>query len=231
MKFIHFIIISLALFSCTANTVNTSLPSKKIVTGYCSTVPIAIKHNFPAKENPWNRTVTLPSQGKFVEESHYVTIKEVFAGKTWPSSKDEEIDSHLKKAFEAYKKHDPKARFEELYTKPWQKEWTPAEGGAFGQGSVGDVQLQELNTEMEMWLLTMMWAKGERPERGTKFLLSANGKSVVVVAGYETGPASQDFLGGITAEVHHWLNTTSDSEISIALLANQTVTPGPISCN
>jgi hypothetical protein len=230
MKFIPFIIIILTLLSCNANTINTSLQRKDTVTTSCSTVSIAIKHSFPSKENPWNRTVTLPSQGKFVAESHYVTTKEVFEGKTWPSAKDEGIENHLKKAFEAYKKHDPKARFEELYASPWQKEWTPAEGGAFGQGSVGDVQLKELSTEMEMWLLTMMWAKGERPERGTKFLLSANDKSVVVIAGYETGPASQDFLGGITTEVHHWLNTTSDSEISIALLADQTLPPGPVNC-
>ena len=77
----------------------------------------------------------------------------------------------------------------------------------------------------------MMWAKGERPARGTKFLLTANNRNVVVIAGYETGPSSQQYLGGITREVHHWLGTSSMDIIKVQLLEDQTLALGPLNCH
>jgi hypothetical protein len=68
---------------------------------------------------------------------------------------------------------------------------------------------------MERWMMNMMWAPGIRPAHGTKFLLSALGRNVVVVAGHETGPAGEQFLGGVTCEVHRWLGTDADSLIEV----------------
>jgi len=84
---------------------------------------------------------------------------------------------------------------------------------------------------MEMWFLTMMWDSGERPKPGTKFILKANGRSLIVVAGYETGPSSSKFLGGVTPEVHKYLGTTSNSDIWIDLLSDQSLPIGPVKCS
>ncbi|MCE7995602.1 MAG: hypothetical protein HEP71_26725 [Roseivirga sp.] len=190
----------------------------------------SLEQAFPRGNNPWRRTLVLPATGKFVEESHYITTQDDFGNKAWPAEKNDHIKAHLQRSFRAYKKYDRKMTLVELYDKTWQKEWTPEEGGHFGQGSVGASQLNELSVEMEMWFLTMMWAKGNKPAKGTRFLLSANGKSVVVQAGYETGPASESYIGGVTREVHKWLNTTSDSEVTISKLKNQEMILGPVNC-
>ena len=73
-----------------------------------------------------------------------------------------------------------------------------------------------------------MWARGEQPKRGTKFLMSYRDKKVVVISGYECGPAQEKYLGGVTCEVHAWLVTNSNSEIKIEYLENQNVPVGPI---
>lgn len=199
----------------------------------CKSEGLVIKHKYAygKEETHWSREVTLPATGKFVEESHYVTTRDEFTERSFPNSKDERINEHLELSFELYKKYDSTITIEELYPKSWNKVWTPQEGGHFGQGSVGDVQLNELKPEMEMWFLTMMWDIGHRPKRGTKFLLRANQKSVVVIAGFETGPGSERFLGGVTREVHAWLGTGNSSEIEISKLSDQNVPIGPVKCN
>ncbi|GAB5527833.1 MAG: hypothetical protein Roseis2KO_57050 [Roseivirga sp.] len=201
------------------------------MTGDCRAKPASIEQAFPRGSSPWSRTLELPATGKFVEESHYVTTDDNFESKAWPSTNNEGIKSHLERSFKIYKTYDPNAEIDELYSQTWQKEWTPEEGGYFGQGSVGISQLSELSADMEMWFLTMMWASGKRPEKGTRFLLSANGRNVVVQAGYETGPASEKYIGGVTREVHHWLNTSSASEIRIKKHINQKAALGPVNCN
>ena len=196
----------------------------------CQVVSTTIKQESTAQNNSWLRTIELPASGRFVEESHYVTSQDKFIRQQWPSTKHKRIKTHLKRSLKAYIKHEPTMTMEKLYPQPWQKEWTPEEGGHFGQGSVGEVQRSELSAEMEMWFMTMMWAKGERPPRGTKFLLTANGKNVIVIAGYETGPSGEQYLGGVTTEVHQWLGTTAKDTIKVQLLKNQAQAPGPVLC-
>ena len=179
----------------------------------------------------WYRTVALPAEGKLVEESHYVTTLDTFTeGRLFANAVDERIHPHLERSLALYQRIDSAASYDDLYGKPWQQQWTPAERGAIGQGSVGNVQVEELTPEQELWLLTMMWGKGAKPARGTKFLLQANGKSVVTIAGYETGPGAQKFLGGVTREVHYWLGTDNNDSIKVALLENQHLPCGPITC-
>lgn len=218
------LIVSFITFSCNSSDDDPKSPVAK----KCETTPKTIKQGFRSE---WSRTVELPASGKFVEESHYVTTND-FTNGSWPTSKIEFIDEHLQRSFQLYKKYDSNIKFEGLYKNYWQKEWTPEEGGHFGQGSVGEVQKSELTPEMEMWFMTMMWASSnDRPARGTKFLLQANGKSVVVIAGFETGPGSESKLGGITREVHKWLGTNNNSTIKVSYLKDQTVAIGPINCN
>ncbi len=225
----HLILLTLLSVCVTCSPPPATEPAK-LLSGDCSLEFTLIEQAFARGKSPWKRSLSLPVTGKFVEESHYVTTEDSFGDKTWPASKNEGIQKHLQRSFRAYQKYAPKVSIEDLYHQSWQKEWTPEEGGHYGQGSVGVSQLQELSVEMEMWFLTMMWAKGTRPKKGTRFLLSANGRNVVVQAGFETGPASENFVGGVTREVHYWLGSSSKSDITIARLKNQTIPLGPVDC-
>lgn len=229
-QFLFITLLALAFQGCQPLKRFQTTRSTPIPYGSCDVIPYAVKHELKTGDTPWQRIIDLPATGKFVEESHYLTKDENFIDKRWPKGKDDQIQAHLKRSFNAYKRYDPTVKFTDLYSQPWQKEWTPEEGGHFGQGSIGEIQRSELSVEMEMWFLTMMWAKGERPARGTKFLLTANGKNVVAIAGYETGPSRQEYLGGITREVHYWLGTSSKDAIKVQLLKNQSLPPGPLNC-
>ncbi|MDJ0597684.1 MAG: TIGR02594 family protein [Crocosphaera sp.] len=179
--------------------------------------------------NNWERTVTLPIQGRFVEESHYATKQDNFPGNpnpNFPKSATEGIDKHLRRSAQLYQQYDPSSDVDTLYQTNWQTVWTPPEGGLHGQGSVGNLKP---TVAEEMWFLTMMWANAnEKPSPGTKFLISANNRHVVVVAGYETGPGSQQYLGGVTREVHAWLGTNNSSYLEIRYLKDQSVPIGPV---
>lgn len=200
----------------------------------CATAPMELRHQYRGGTDVtrhWERTVTLPATGRFVQEGHYVTTADSFPdGRLFANTVTENIDAHLVRALAVYQRFDSTMTLAQLYTNTYERRWTPAERGLIGQGAVGDIQTQELTPDMEPWLMNMMWAPGTRPARGTKFLLSANGRQVVVIAGYETGPSGQQFLGGVTCEVHRWLGTDADSEILIGYLVDQGVVVGPMEC-
>ncbi len=241
MKKIRIVLtICILFFACTTDNESINLQEIKedtIVHGAnkttnnasCQTQTYTVFHSFL---NQWSRTVQLPATGKFVQESHYVTTQDKFSGgRLFANTVTENINSHLQRSFSLYKNYDSSKTFGQLYSASFQKQWTPAESGSIGQGSVGNIQTQELTPEKEMWFMTMMWAPGTRPPRGTKFLLSANGKKVVVIAGYETGPRSQSFLGGLTTETHAWLGTNNNSQITVSFLKDQSIPIGPITCD
>lgn len=182
------------------------------------------------------RAINLPSSGKFVEESHYVTTEDKFKSRfgtttLFPFLIAQNMDKHLKRSCKLFKeKVIPHYECDKLYHQPWHQEWTPSEGGHIGQGSVGDVQVEELTPWMEMWLGTMMWAKGKKPKRGEKFLVKHRGKSVVIHMGYETGPGSVYYLGGLVREIHAYLGTGNSSDIEIGYLKDQSLPLGPLDC-
>jgi len=199
----------------------------------CAFEPAVFIHEYRGGQQmkDWRREVTLPVAGRFVEESHYVTDEDKFpGGRLFAKTSNEGMERHLMHSLELYREYDPSITFDELYGQPWQRKWTPAENGQIGQGSIGAIQTEILSSDEEMWLLTMMWGKNQKPEPGTKFLLRANGKSVVVAAGFETGPSDKSYLGGITREVHKWLGTDNQSRIEISLLKDQDVKSGPVNC-
>jgi len=218
-----------------ADTVTTEVVEKaRVPEDSCLKVAQAIQQSFYLSDDTsghWQREIELPAKGQFAQESHYVTTNDRFNNeRLFANAVTENIDRHLLVGYHIYKEFDPAITQAALYEETWEKEWTPAESGSIGQGSIGERQKSLLYPETELWLMTMMWAKGERPEVGTKYVVWANGKAVVVVAGFETGPRYERYLGGLTPEVHHWLGTDAYSEINVAYLKDQTLAAGPIKC-
>ena len=208
--------------------------SNKLPVCNCESVKEELQHAFKygSANLHWERTISLPDTGRFVEESHYVTMQDSFPdGRLFAETDTERISIHLERSLKLFQQYDSTATLEQLYHHKWQQIWTPAEHGHIGQGAIGDRQRELLTPETELWLLTMMWATGTRPEPGTKFLLEANERSVVVVAGFETGPGREQYLGGVTPEVHAWLGTDNNSRIKVSLLRDQQVPIGPVRCS
>lgn len=199
----------------------------------CTCREVHVRHARSANGTlQWEREVHFPDTGRFVEESHYVTtLDDVPDHGGFPTRPAQDIHEHLVRSHMYYLALvDSTMPQDSLYSQPYHRVWTPAEGGRIGQGALGDAQLELLDPWSEMWLITMMWAPGQRPEPGTRMLLRANGRAVVVVAGFETGPASEQFLGGVTPEVHAWLGTDHESEIEVIWLEDPDVIPGPVIC-
>ena len=105
-------------------------------------------------------------------------------------------------------------------TEPWA--WEP--GGEPGRGAHWD----KLPPDAECWYVNMYWA--DRPAAGTRMIVQANGRAVVAAAGYETGPGNLDHIGGVTEEIHRYLDTVHISEMTLGFAADQTLPLGPIEC-
>jgi mannan endo-1,4-beta-mannosidase len=203
----------------------------------CSTIPFAA---VLAK-----RTVQLPASGAFVVESHLATKDDVFpqtggrsgdrlfpkptfrVGRLGMVGSDELIQPHLDRELQEYRKFFPATAFADLFDSKYVKEWTPAEGGKPGQGSVGNTRP---SVAEEIWLANMFWSGKGKPKPGTRFLMSANGKHVVVAMGYETGPGGTNYLGGAQGAVFKALGLENGGLAEIACLKDQTLPFGPVDC-
>jgi hypothetical protein len=124
-----------------------------------------------------------------------------------------------------YRKFFPKVSFNELFDNTYLKQWTPAENGQPGQGSVGN---DRPSVAEELWIANMCWAAKGKPKPGTKFLMTAHGRRVVVVMGYETGPESRVFLGGAQGAVFKALGLKNQDVAEIACLRDQSVPVGSV---
>lgn len=187
-------------------------------------------------------TFSLPKSGTMPMESHFVSKDDDFGFGVWPASQSEKMDQHLKascvllKSIDSGLSDDCKGVYSGLH---YKRVWTPAEGGQIGQGAVGNTKP---SLEEELWLGTMKWkvtcsgalwwkkCSSSKPSVGTKFLVQANGKSIVAVFGYEHGPYSHKHLGGLSPEAHWFLGTNNTSKIKVSYLKDQTLKPGPINC-
>jgi hypothetical protein len=227
---IFFILVNINCFE-NQKIKNGSSQGVKNIGNMCQDSTITIYQGIKTKSIKWQRNINLPTSGRFSEESHYVTNQDKFINFDFPKNSTDSIAEHLERSYLIYKRYDPLAKFNALYKNSWNKVWTPSEGGEFGEGSIGNKQLKLLNPETELWLMTMMWSNNSMPKTGEKFIVSANNRSVVVVAGYETGPLSEDFIGGLTCEVHSWLKTNNKSIIKISYPKNQNIPIGPITCS
>ncbi len=188
--------------------------------GVCRGYPLAMKLA--------GRTVTLPATGIWTLESHLATGEDSFPGsRAFPRTVRENVYAHLDNSCALLKKLIRGADCGKVYTTRWDKEWTPPEHGKAGQGAVA----QKPSKEEELWVFNMMWLGKAMPKPGTKFLATYNGRSVVVVGGYERGPSVRKFLGGFQREVLWYLGAAEDSSrITLSALRNQDLRPGPVDC-
>ena len=81
-----------------------------------------------------------------------------------------------------------------------------------------------------MWSGNMFWTSKNKPKPGTRFLVSYGTKNVVIVMGYETGPRSPKYIGGLQPEVHYALGTNGSSKFKVARLVDQEIPLGPVHC-
>jgi hypothetical protein len=173
--------------------------------------------------------LTLPVTGKMVEESHYMVEADFKAlGGRYAKTGSEGIAKHMERSCAELKAMGliKSGNCEEVYKNSWEKVWTPAEGGNIGQGSVG----KKFNTVRGEMFQGNMYIKPNFPI-GTKLLAQANGKSVVLSMGYEIGPLSAKFVGGMTTEAHWYLGASNSSSVKLSYLVDQSLMPGPIECN
>jgi hypothetical protein len=194
----------------------------------CSTDRMSVRLGFKTK---WHQHVIFPVKGKFVIESHYLNTKD-----SSHVRKDayDSIEEHLKISCELYNKRVEKVDCKKMYNTKYVKQWTPAEGGHIGTGSIAqDYQQKYLSPWMEMWMTTMMWKTGkDRPKPGEKFLIinPLNHKKVVVQMGFETGPSNGKWIGGMVAEVGYYLRADERSVLKVYHLMNQDIQLGPTDC-
>lgn len=167
--------------------------------------------------------VTLPATGKFVCESHYAIKGVTYNGRTFPSSANAQIDSHLNDSISALKKWFPNVTKEEIYNNSWERQWTPAnDGGAnndYGQGSLGD---DKPSVDEEIWQGNMYFVKN--PGKNERFLITnpKNGKKCVIQMAYEQGPGSTAFLGGVVPEVQWCLDADNSTQLKLEKVADLT---------
>ena len=57
-----------------------------------------------------------------------------------------------------------------------------------------------------------------------------NGRSVVAIAGYETGPSHTHGIAGVVEEVHTVLGSAHQDDLTFGFAIDQTLSPGPIDC-
>jgi hypothetical protein len=174
-------------------------------------------------------TVSFPTSGKIVIESHLATREDTFNSQAlFPADAKNLIQAHLDRSCEALRRLFPNEDCASLYRAPWSRQWTPAEGrGLFGQGSVGDLKP---TVAEELWGANMNWGSGARPAPGTRFLASHGERHVVVVMGYESGPTSSRLLAGLQTEVAWALGVANDDIVEIGRLVDQQSPPGPVEC-
>ena len=160
-------------------------------------------------------TISLPITGKTVEESHYLTQED----QKKVSSISEAITSHIARSKEFY----PSS----IYNLPWQKQWTPAEGG--GLIGVGARTDWRPTVQEEIWQGNMFFKT--LPKLGTRFL-ACNEKAkkcAILHFGYEIGPNKKYGIAGVTTEAYQYLKAGT-SEITFKYLVDQTLPFGPVVC-
>jgi hypothetical protein len=176
-----------------------------------------------------NGNIQLPASGQVVVESHLVAAEDMGFNGTWPQNETDGIAQHLARACGVLISMGFKVQpgCTDVYNASYKQVWTPSEGGNVGQGSTN----YKPPAECEMWEVNMYWNAASKPARGTKFLMQANGKSVVACAGYETGPSSSSYIAGAQPEVHYVLGTTNASRFTaVGMLVDQTLPFGPVTC-
>ncbi len=155
--------------------------------------------------------LAMPATGPVVLEAHLVTDVE-FPG-TWPATITDGIPEH----------HEM-SQVDTGFVMHRDQPWCPQEGCEFGQGSYSKPPVED-----EAWYICMYWA--ERPPAGTRMIVMVpDGRAVVASAGYETGPGDLGNVAGTVEEVHFYLGTGHQSELTVGFAVDQSLPLGPIVC-
>lgn len=168
-------------------------------------------------ENGGEFYLRTPALGPVVKEAHLVTVDDSF-GDTWPTSFTDGITDH-------YALSESATGFVADRGEPW----APAGrgGSEYGQGSTG-VKIPVVD---EAWYVNMYWKP--RPDGGTRVLVydPATGQAVVASGGYETGPGSNESIGGAVEEIHLALGTVHHDRLVMGFLSDAQLPLGPIDCD
>ena len=207
--------------------INFDIPKDPPKETICEIEKISVKRGkFNSKKEAytWKDTVYLPKSGVFHQEGHLATKNDNFSkNRIYPQWETEDIMDHLSRSAKILG-----AKVSDIYTNPWAKKWTPPENGRAGQGSAGKILP---SVAEEMFIFNMMFRGDSRPPIGEKWLMSYNGKYVVVVGGYEIGPSSRSRLGGVQPEVLYVLGAKTPARLTIhGPLMDQSYKPGAINC-
>jgi hypothetical protein len=175
-----------------------------------------------------HRTVSLPTSGAIVIESHLATTDDRFPDKRlFPTTAEERLGFHLVRSCQILLEILADAKCADAYVDPDVQVWTPGEHGALGQGSVGNLRPP---VREELGSGNMYWTNKSKPAPGTRYLVSRGEKHVVLVMGYETGPTDVLYLLGVQSEVAYYLGIKNHATVEVAHLADQSASPGPVAC-
>ena len=161
--------------------------------------------------------LAMPATGPVVKEAHLVTQAEPAP---FPATATDELDAHYALSQQATKLVMQRTEV-----------WAPLEGGDFYGAGIGDPSKFPLTHEG--WYVNMYWTPAARPPKGTKMILrnaEDPSRAVVVAAGYETGPGDLTRIGGTTEEVHYYLGTAHNSEMTLGIASEQSLPFGPMKC-
>jgi hypothetical protein len=191
----------------------------------CAVSPLVIHR----RGNGWEDEITPPITGRFAVERHLVTLEDRFGKEPFPKTPTEGIEAHLARSCGKLQRLGARPDCSDVYIFPKLGEFTPgSDDAAIGQGARGT---HKPPANEEMWLIDIAFAPGHRAPAGQRWLLSANGRSVVAVVGYEATPVLWKYLGAAPPELHWYLGTDDESQITLqGPLKDKTLAPGPIVC-
>lgn len=175
-------------------------------------------------------TISFPASGYFTIESHYLTTHDSVT----PVSDTDGVGAHLSYSCGLLQAMgwSVSSDCHEVYP-AFLATWTPAEGGGdIGMGARSDYRPGPLE---EMFQGNLDYAPGQLPAPGTRYIITnpANGRSIVASFGYEIGPSSSRWLGGLTPEAHYYLDQYANDTTTLEMgrAADQTLGFGPIQCD
>ncbi len=158
----------------------------------------------------------LPSIFKVARSSHIVTENHRRFNCSWPDSFKDCIEEH-------YKLSEHYTGYTMIRNEPW---CFPCKTDRyFGQ----EIRGEKPSETEEGWYINLKWKKA--PPKGTRFIIKnpVNKRTVVAIAGYETGNGKQvDMIGGVCEEIHHYLGTDHGNKLEVGLAYDQTLYPGPV---
>ncbi|HME69450.1 MAG TPA: hypothetical protein VKM54_06230 [Myxococcota bacterium] len=200
-------------------------PVAKRIARTCEVSPLTIERH----GNGWEDKITLPATGRFAVEPHLAAREDAFGKEPFPKTVAEGIEPHLGRSCAKLQPLGARPDCSDVYLSEDLRQFMPgSDDAAIGQGARGT---HKPSADEEMWLIDMAFAPGHRARAGQRWLLSANGRRVVAIAGYEARPLLWKFLGGAPAELHWYLGSDEGSQITLlGPLKDQTLVPGPIVC-